>query len=574
MQVGTTEAAAGSGGRSDSMPWVALAVALVAAGAFLLWRTADNTLIADEVEFFERIGADASVSDTFHPHRGHLIAAGLLIYNAVFSTVGPDYGVIRVLSVLVVLANALVLFCLLRRRVPAIVALAPTAVLLVLGSAWEGLLWPASVLTFGLAVAFGLTALAALERRDRGGDIAACALIAASVCSHTTGLAFLAGAALALLLRDDRLERAWIVMLPALAYGVWWVWSRQFADTDLIEPLNVLLIPSFAINSLAAVLASVTGLSADLDSIGTDRIVFTSGWGQVLAVIAVVALGLRLARGRVPRPLWVALAVLAVYWTLLALVLDPSDHRVPETNRYIYPAAVLVVLVAGAAAGGLRFPRPAVVAVLAIAAFSLMTNVRQLLDTERVLSSYATLARTDLAMVELGGDAIPPELTFNALPELQGPVPEQLPATVGPYLDAVDRFGSFAYSIDEIRKQSADTRSAADRVLARLLGLSLQPVEEPPPPRRCTGLILDPVAPEQLELVAGGTYLLASAAVRVSLGRFADDHPVELGELDGDAPVVLAIPPDANGDAADLPWRLLLAGSGRIDVCEPAAAAG
>jgi hypothetical protein len=483
--------------------------------------------------------------------------------------VGPDYALIRVISVLVVLATALVLFLLLRRRLPVIVALAPIPVVLLLGSAWEGLLWPASVFTFGLAVAFGLGALLALERGERGGDIAACALIVASLCSHTTGLAFLAAAVVAVLVRDDRFDRAWIVLLPALAYTLWWVWSRQYADSDLIDPLNVLLIPSFAVNSLAAVLASLTGLSADLDSIGTDRIVFTSGWGQVLAVIGLIALGWRLARGRVPASLWAALAALTVYWALLGLVLDPNESRVPETNRYIYPAAVLVVLVAGAAAAGARFSRPAVIAVLAVAVFSLMTNVRQLLDTERVLSSYATLARADLAMVELGGDAIPADFNFNAVPELQGPVPEQLPATVGPYLNSVERFGSFAYSIDEVLEQDADTRLAADRVLARLLSLSLQPAGDTPPPGDCERFTLDQASPQGIELEAGETFLRPSATVQASLGRFADDYPVELGELAADTPVVLAIPADANADAADVPWRLLLAGSGRVDLCSP-----
>jgi hypothetical protein len=541
---------------------LALALAMALAAILILSLSRSNTFFADELTIFQRLGAGFDLETLLRPHNGHLIAIGNLIYQGAFELTGPDHGLLRVLGVVGLLAASLLTFVYVRRRLGPLIALAPAVVLLFLGSSWETLLWPLSVFTAVLAVSAGVGALLALEREDRVGDAAACVLLLIAALAHSTGLAFVVGIAVAVLLGADRWRRVWVFALPALVYAAWWLWALQF-DEGQVEAINALLIPGFVAESLAAVTAAVTGLSIDLTAAAGDEIVFVPTWGRALALIAGVALVVRIARGGVPRSLWISLAIVLAYWGFLALAID--EGRSAAASRYLFPGAVLVFLVAADALRGVRLPRPAAIAIFAVAAAGVAANIRQLDAGEALFRDYSTLARADLAMLELAAPEVAADFTPAALPELDGAVPEHLLVEAGPYLDAVERFGSFAFSLEGVFAQGPEVREAADRVLAAASGVGLVPVAGGSRAGSCERALPEEDELTELEVLPGNYVLRARSSMDLSLGRFSDGFPVPLGTLSPDEPAELTLPAGAGGE--QIPWRIGAADLAAVEIC-------
>ncbi|TMK73616.1 MAG: hypothetical protein E6G49_05205, partial [Actinobacteria bacterium] len=293
-----------------------------------------------------------------------------------------------------------------------------------------------------------------------------------SVVSHSTGLAFLVGVAVAVLIRGGALRRAWVFAVPLAVYAAWWIWALQFHE-GLAHVGNLLIVPQFMADSLAAVSAAVTGLGLDLGS-GAVSLTVSPSWGYVIAPIAIVAFAVRLSRGRIPPFVWVALAVLLAYWLELALGFAP-EGRTPTESRYLFAGAVLVLLVAAAALAGVRFSRTAMIAIFAVGIVGVLTNVKQLDNAEQYFRDYAPRARTALGAIEVARGVVSPDYRPAAQPKLAGSVPAHFPVQAGPYLEAVDRFGSYAFSVSDLLQQEPALREDADRVLASAEGLSLRP---------------------------------------------------------------------------------------------------
>jgi hypothetical protein len=550
--------------RRERLALLALALGMALAAILILSLSRSNTLFADELTIFQRLGEGFDLEAVLRPHNGHLIAIANLIYQGTFELSGPDYALLRVLGVIGLLTCSLLTFVYVRRRVGGLVALAPAAVLLFLGASWETLLWPLSVFTAVLAVAAGLGALLALEREDRNGDLAACGLLLVAVLAHSTGLAFAIGVAVAILFREDRWRRVWVFAIPVLLYAAWWLWALQF-DEGQAEAINALLIPTFIAEALAAVTAAITGLSIDLNAVMDDEIAFVSSWGRVLAPIAGIALVVRLVRGRVPRSLWASLAIVVAYWAFLALALD--EGRSAAASRYLFPGAVMVFLVAADALKGIRIPRLGVIAILAVAAVSVAANIRQLDAGESLFRNYAPLARADLAMLELSAAEVAPEFAPVAAPELEGAVPEHFLVEAGPYLAAVDRFGSFAFSLEEVFAQGPDVREAADRVLGAASGVGLASASAGSIRGGGCGDVASPEegATTELEVPPGDYILRAARPTELSLGRFSDGLPVSLGTISTDEPAELSLPAGAGGD--EVPWRIGGSDLTAVEIC-------
>ena len=133
----------------------------------------------------------------------------------------------------------------------------------------------------------------------------------------------------------------WIVVLPALLYGAWWLYAQGLegdpqSQTNLI---NLLTLPSWAFQSLSALLGAVTGLDYDYSG-GSSPLVA----GPTLAVIAVLALGWRLSKGRISSWFWAALGVVISLWVMG--VLAAGFVRQPDDSRYLTPLMVSVFAVA------------------------------------------------------------------------------------------------------------------------------------------------------------------------------------------------------------------------------------
>jgi hypothetical protein len=543
---------------TERLCWGILCAAMASAAALILYLNRGTTFNPDELDWV-LFTPDLSASDVLEPHNGNLIATTRLAYKAILETLGAGYLPFRLLGVLALVLAAASFYALTRRRIGSLPALAPAVVLLFFGSA--GLYAVAPIGAAALfSIAAGLAALLALERDDRSGDIAACALILLSVATFTTGLAFIAGVGISILLGRDR-RRAWIFLVPFALYLAWWLWALDSPGSSESEVRlsNALLIPNYVADVIATATAGLAGLDYDFPG-EADELGGELGWGAILAVLAVVALAARIRRGDVPSSLWVSLGIVLAFGTLAALAF--SDLRTPGSERYVYMGAVGVLLVATDAARGIRFSRRGVALLFAGCAFSLATNLALLRDAAAgYRNAYSIPSRAQFAVLELARDHVDPGFAGIRSLGVFGNV-----APAGPYLDASARYGSLGFSLPELERQSESVRQGADRVLASALELRLRPSPAGRRPAGCQVLRNeDPGGPIGVELPQGGASLRARTATRapVTLGRFGTSPSAEVGTLPPAKRTVLRVPTDAS----PVPWRAAVTGARSVEVC-------
>jgi hypothetical protein len=542
---------------TDRVCWRILAAAMVAAAVLLLYLSRETTFYADELS---RVFASPSfdLKYVIEPHAGHLTATSNVVVQGMLEVFGPDYVAFRVLGLLPVLACSALFYALAKRRIGALPALAPALVLMFFGSAWELVLIP-----FGFAVisgtALGLAALLALERDDRAGDVAACAFLSLAVVTFSVGLAFVVGIAISVVLRSDRLRRAWVFLIPLGIYAAWWLWALKYAGSsgDDLKASNVLLIPSYVADSASAVTAAITGLGYNFaDPVGNVE----TGWGRILAAVAIVTLVVRIRRGRVPDSLWASLGIALSLWTLGALV--AGLLRDPSAPRYMFAGSVAVLLVATDAARSVRFSRLALAALFAACALSLATNIALLREGASFIRGYSAVIRADLAMAELAGDRADP--SFEPLRD--APFGGFFSTPISTYLAVVDEFGSVGFTPSELEEQNEPVREGADRVLADAFRLRLTTPSTPPRVESCRmARPARPGGPIVTELPAGGGALRArgGAPATVSVGRFGTAPSVDVGAVAPGETAVLRIPTDS----APEPWRAAVIGANSVEVC-------
>ena len=533
--------------------WLLLGAAMAAALALILWLGRETTFSIDELVWF--VGTpDLGLDDALAPHGGHLVLTSRLVYKAVLETLGSGYEPFRLLSGGAVLLTGALFFAYASRRVGKLAAFAPTLILLVFGSDHVHVL-VGNGFTVLLAISCGLGALLALDRGDRRGDLGACALLCLGVLTYTVALPFVVGAAVGVLLREDRWRRIWIVAAPVALYVIWWLWAlgREESSGDQLVLSNLLLVPSWAFQALSTALGAVTGLDYSFSGEPGSG---TAGAGAFLGLVAVVALGWRLSRGRVPATLWGVLAIAISLWALQAIV--PTVYRTPDTSRFLYPGAVAVLLVAVEATSGVRWTRAGLIALYAVAAVGVATNLVELRDGGREQRDlYTTSARTDLGAIELTGDRANPSFdpgdtnppSVLALPF--GTLADQGDA-LGDYLAAAERYGPLGYSAAEIRAQSEFGRARADAILAGAMGIELAPAGSAVSTEACRKLE-NPGQTVSFELPPGGVVMTADEVTGpVQIRRFGTTTGVQLGSLAPDQPTTLAAPPD---DVPE-PWQV------------------
>ena len=550
-------------------PALLLLAAAAGSAALLLAWGSRLTFLIDEWEFLlYRPGFTAH--SILGPHGEHISIAPVLIYKALLATVGMSSSLpYLAVSVALFLATSILLFVYLRRRVDPWLALLATAIVLFLGPAYEDLLWGFQMGFMG-SLACGLGALLMLERGDRRGDWLACALLTVGVTFSSLGLPFIVAACVDVALRGERLRRLYIVAVPALLYAAWWVGWGHTADTAL-SLHNAAKTPQFILDAADAVFASLFGLVQGVSGGGPH-------WGQPL-LLAALALGAwRLHRmGRVPRELWIALALLATFWVLAGLNVKPG--RGPTVSRYQLPGVIFVLMIAAGLLRGVRVPRGAIIGAYVVGAGIVAGNLNQLHDAYLSYRNTSDLIKADLGAVEIARDstATPFFLDENIADTTWVHVISSV------YLAAADKYGSPADSAAEIATAPEPARVAADKVLGRALGVSFGPAQAstaasgPPPPllfptqadaRRqgsCIGLGADsPVA--ILRLPPGGAIVHASRRVgaQLRLRRFATaSFPVAAAPLAAGEVGVLDIPTDH----ATQPWELEISPPAGATVC-------
>jgi hypothetical protein len=277
----------------------------------------------------------------------------------------------------------------------------------------------------------------------------------------------------------------------------------------------------------------------------------------VIACIYVVVRHLR----RLRREIWVYLAMLLSYWALISVVVDPS----PGLSRYLYPGSMFLLLFLGELAHGARAGLRGFLALAAIAAVALFSNITTLNQAGDFFRVQAEASRGELGVIDAVGGRLPAGYLIR-------PASPIMPLHVGEYLDAADSYGTPAYPTHELAEAPLVASGAADTLLVRALRLRLSPSGRAPSPGQAnsTGpepaqdvvgrarpcLRVDPRFPIVTVARSAGPstlYLKAAPGARVELiaSRFLPAPAVPVGFIDAGQAAVLRLP----RDPIALPWR-------------------
>ncbi|MDO8209995.1 hypothetical protein [Conexibacter sp. CPCC 206217] len=430
------------------------AVALLTLGAlFLLYASRHMTFFSDDWSFIETrraISADALLES----HNGHMTLVPVVIYQLLFAI----FGLSSYLPYLVVLIALHVTACasvfvLARRYVGGVAALVPMVLLLFLGAAYEDLLWAFQITLVG-STAFGLLGLVLLGREGRRSDVGAAIALFASVACSGVGVAFLAGAAVELLLRRDW-RRLWVAGIPIFLYLCWYV--GYGGDQEKATAANLANAPQYVSDAAAGAAAAIGGL--------------TYNWGAPLLLFGILAVWVARRAQLDPRelgPRFAALLTVAlVNWGLTALTRGQLND--PAGSRYLYAGSALLLVLAVAP---LRPPRRDVrlaAAALVLTGAAVLSNVGALRDGQRLWRGYADQVKAAVTALDVAGRTAPADLR---------PVLGYSPQIVsGEYLDAVDDIGSSpGFSPAELLTATAATRASVDATLTGVAAAGIRPL--------------------------------------------------------------------------------------------------
>ena len=422
--------------RRISPPTALFVLAAATSGILLVvWQSHLTFLYDDWDPLLDRAW---TAHDLLRPHFEHILLATTVVYKAIQATIGMESLVpYAVASTSVFLLSAALLFVYIRRRVGDWLALAGVLPILFMGAAASDLLAPFQIFFFG-AMACGLGALLAIEGGGRRGDSLACALLSVSFTFSELALPFVLGVAVAIGLDRGPLRRAYVVVVPLLLYAIWYAGWGHTGPSHLSFH-NVANSLGYVLDGFAAGIASLLGL--------VSGVTVNEGLGRPLLLALGLIAVLRIRLGPpVSHWFWVTLVILISFWFITALNATPL--RLPYDSRYQYIGAVLLLLVAAnLAAGVVRPDKTLIVIALGIAAASVAGNLAAMHQAYVGLKNLLPAERGGLAGLEIDSDRANPTLTLNdrnAGFNYLGSV------VAGPYLSAVRKYGSPAYSESEL----------------------------------------------------------------------------------------------------------------------------
>jgi len=350
-----------------SIGWPPLLLTLGAL-AILIWLGRDMTFYHDEFAFL--LLRDLSLQGIFAPHNEHLSATLVILYRTLVGTVGtvsywPYLGVTFALHVIV----SAIVYVVVRRETTAMWALGAMAVMLVLGSGGDDILWAFQSGTVG-ATAAGMAAVVVAPRRPAVAGV----LLAIALATSGAAFAFLVGTGLHLALTRPR-ALAWL----ALPVGLYLAWLVTFGATRMVAMRSPSLdgVPEYV---LAGLVASAAGVL-----------------GSVLPVVGSVALlalafGIGWARGLPP----VVLALLAssvAFFFFAGLVRAELGAEQAAAPRYIYVAAPGLLITGAVLLARIQRPWRDIVGV-AVLAVALVGNVVLLVDSHDRFVSHIECERS------------------------------------------------------------------------------------------------------------------------------------------------------------------------------------
>ena len=326
----------------------------------LVWLSQGMTFYHDEYTFI--LLRDLSIRGIFAPHNEHLSATLVILYRVLLGTVGmasywPYLGVTFALHV----AVSGIVYIVVRREASMAWALGAMAIMLVLGSGGDDILWAFQSGTIG-ATAFGMGALVIAPRRPA----VAAVLLTIALSTSGVGLAFFVGTGVHLLLTRPR-ALPWL-LVPLVYYLIWFA---LFATSSVSPGLNGLV--EYVLEGLTATAAGVLGSTS-----------------LVVGSLALLALAFGLGRAwNIPPVVLAMLASSVAFFLIAGLVRAQLGAEQATASRYIYVAAP-AFLMAGAVLLA-RIPRPVGAAIgVVLFAFALAGNLTLLVEShDRLLSKVA-----------------------------------------------------------------------------------------------------------------------------------------------------------------------------------------
>ncbi len=401
--------------RADRIGIAATAIALVGAAA-LLWMGRGLSFFSDEWAFIERRSL-ANPAGWLPPHNEHWSTLPVIGYRLLVETVGLGTYVPYLVAVLTL--HLLVVWLVYRhvRRVagPAL-ALGATAIVAILGSGFENLLWGFQTGFVG-AVAAGLGALAVLDERPSTKSVAGLVgLLVVGLMTAGIALVFLAAVGLEMLLRSEWRRRLPVLAIPAAIYAAWFLAYGRSGVGAVRDPTvaAALRIPAFVVQGFGNAIGSIVGIGPVLGLV--------AGLAIVAALIAYVLRG-----GRLPARTLSCGAAIALLYALIAISRAGVQVGQVDYTRYTYIGVVLAIvglaplvgpLVHRAWDGRPRW-RPWLVGAGALAlVLGLTWNVRLLAGGREIFLERAAFARAlvTVALRDPLPDGVPPDRSLVYVP--------------------------------------------------------------------------------------------------------------------------------------------------------------
>ena len=423
-----------------AFPLVLAAAAVTTVGLLYLTRRFD--FFYDEWDYV--LGASTwTVGSYFYPHNEHWSTLLMVWYKAGLSIFGArNYHVFMAGVLAVDAAVACLLFVLIRRRCGDVLAIAAAALLLGLGRGSDDILW-AFQIGFTGAVAFGLVATLLVQ----GENLPAWRLALASgamlcsLVSQGTGLFWWVLVAVDLLFSPPRRRYLWILVVPLLAYLVWFAAIGHATITGHRSPLSVEAfheLAGYVPTGIGAAIAGVFGLSVR--------------WGEMALAGAAAAFGIIWfnRRWKVDTLVLGAIAGLVSQFVLTGLVRAQYGDTEAASSRYVWVAAVFVLLILADTARGLPWNRLTQGSLLLIVGVSLVLNGSFL--HEQVLAKNYLFAKQDAELQvtwmlrQAPGLDRRARIDANLMPQV----------TAGGYVDSRQVLGSHLASIDPSGLASID----------------------------------------------------------------------------------------------------------------------
>jgi hypothetical protein len=402
---------------------VAVAIAVC---AVILWLSRGFSFYFDEWTLI--LPTDTGWAVYLQPHNEHPVMLTRLIYALLLNTVGMR-SYVPYMAVLLALhaASVVLLFELIRRRAGDLIGLSAALLLLVLGAAWENLLWAFQIAFVG-SVACGLGALLVIDAKKPRMWLAMLLLFGALMFSGI-GLFFLVAAGVWIALAPGRrADLMWLVPV-VVALAAWYVTYGHSGTAPASSSLagNLAALPLYVVWGLGAAVAGLVGEGGL--------------FGPALLILAIAAIAFTWRRRRPDAFAIGILSALLAFYVVTGANRAQIGYQQSGSGRYVYEGAVFWLLLLADAARDLPWRgtwRPALVACVFLACFNsgvllYAYSVGKTVQMQREMADLQALASVR------GDPCLDPNGVADQLvmPQVTSP-----PA----YYRAVDRYGDPAAS--------------------------------------------------------------------------------------------------------------------------------